>query len=232
MRERGNMWPLVSVLGGAFFMLVVVPLVLHRQQSAKMATVDPQVTIGDGDGESSSRTNAKYFRWPDGEVPRTAERLRDVTAIAIAASATVAEYAMQNRVLLSADDLLKEIAARGLVPPEWLTTQSGILQSPHATVHLRYSAKDLAVEVVSVPKERNDGPALLIRIPDAENTSVGSRYFESLQLDGISYQPPFSPVSQIIASGWQPRPFKQVQIPDAERAQLEQWVKSVTSKQP
>jgi hypothetical protein len=213
-------------------MLVVVPLVLHRQQSARMATVDPQVTIGDGGADPNSRTNAKYFRWPDSEVPRTAERLRDITAVAIAASSTVADYAMHDRIFVSAEALLKEIAARGLVPPEWSRNESGILQTPHATLQLRYSAKDLAVEVVSVPKERIDGPALLIRIPDGENTSVGSRYFESLQLDGINYPPPFTPVSQIIASGWQPVPFKQGQIRDADRAQLEQWVKSVSSKQP
>ena len=230
MRERGNIWPMVSVLGGAFFMLVVVPLVLHRQQSGQMATVDAQVTIGDGGSDSSAHANAKYYRWPDSEVPRTAERLRDATAVAIAASTNLADYALRNRLPASADAILKDIVARGLVPPEWLTNEPAVLRMPRATVQLRYSQRDLKVEVLSVPDERNDGPALLIRIPDAENTSVGSRYFESMQLDGINYPAPFMPVSQIIASGWQPRPFKQGQIPDAERAQLEQWAKSVTSK--
>ena len=228
MRERGNVWPLVSVLGGAFFMLVIVPLVLHREQSAKMATVDPQVTIGDGGSESSERTSVAKYRWPDSEVPRTAERLRDVTAVAIAASTTVVDYGMHGRVPINADAILKDITARGLLPVEWLTDQSGVLQMPHATVQLRYSPKDLSVECLSVPKERTDGPAILIRLPDAENTSVGSRYFESMQVDGINYPAPFTPVSQIIASGWQPRPFKQAQIPDEQRAQLEQWAKSVT----
>jgi hypothetical protein len=35
----------------------------------------------------------------------------------------------------------------------------------------------------------------------------------------------------IIASGWQPRLFKQSQIPDEQRTQLEQWVRNVTTKQ-
>lgn len=231
MRERGNVWPLVSVLGGAFFMLVVVPLVLHRQQSAKMATVDPQVTIGDGGSESSERTSVPKYRWPDSEVPRTAERLRDVTAVAIAASTTVVDYAMHGRVPINADAILKEITARGFLPVEWLTDQPGVLQMAHSTVQLRYSSKDLTVECLSVPKERTDGPAILIRLPDAENSSVGSRYFESMQVDGINYPAPFTPVSQIIASGWQPRPFKQTQIPDEQRAQLEQWANSVTKQQ-
>ena len=212
-------------------MLVIVPLVLHREQSAKMATVDPQVTIGDGGSESSERTSVPKYRWPDGEVPRTAERLRDVTAVAIAASTTVIDYAIHGRVPINADAILKDITARGLLPVEWLTDQPGVLQMPHATVQLRYSPKDLSVECLSVPKERTDGPAILIRLPDAENTSVGSRYFESMQVDGINYPAPFTPVSQIIASGWQPRPFKQAQIPHEQRAQLEQWAKSVPKQQ-
>ena len=212
-------------------MLVIVPLVLHREQSAKMATVDPQVTIGDDGSESSERTSASKYRWPDSEVPRTAERLRDVTAVAIVASTTLVDYAMHGRIPINADAILKDITARGLLPVEWLTDQPGVLQMPHATVQLRYSPKDLSVECLSVPKERTDGPAILIRLPDAENTSIGSRYFESMQVDGINYPAPFTPVSQIIATGWQPRPFKQGQIPDAERAQLEQWAKSVTKQQ-
>ena len=81
-----------------------------------------------------------------------------------------------------------------------------------------------------MPNERKDGPAMLIRIPDPENTGVGPRYFESMQLDGIVYPGPFAPIAQIIAAGWQPRLFKQSQIPDEQRAQLEQWVKNTIAK--
>ena len=86
------------------------------------------------------------------------------------------------------------------------------------------------VEVVSVPHDRKEGPALLIRLPDSENTRVGARYLESMQLDGIVYPAPFAPIAEIIASGWQPRLFKQTQIPDDQRAQLEQWAGTVSPK--
>ena len=79
-RERGNIWPVISVAAGAFFVLVITPLMLHRQNSARMATVDPQVTIGDSTSESSAVRSVSNYRWPDSEVPRTAERLRDATA--------------------------------------------------------------------------------------------------------------------------------------------------------
>src|SRR5207244_12170557 len=137
-RERGNVWPFISVAAGAFFVLVIVPLILQRQTSARMATVDPQVTIGDAGTDSSAARSVPMYRWPDSEVPRTAERLRDVTAVAIAAVTYVADSAIHGRVPMSADAILKDIAQRQLIPAEWLTNQPGVLQMPRATVHLRY----------------------------------------------------------------------------------------------
>jgi hypothetical protein len=225
-RQQGNIWPLVSVAGGALLVLVVVPLAIQRQGGSRMATVDAQVTIGDtGSGSSLSR-NSPVYRWPDSEVPRTAERLHDATALAIAACTSVLEGSLRGRIPRDAKELLAYIAQRQLIPVDWLTSEPGMLQSPHGAIHLRYSPKDLMVEVVSVPHDRKDGPALLIRLPDSENTRVGARYFESIQLDGIVYPTPFAPVAEIIASGWQPRLFKQTQIPDDQRAELERWATS------
>jgi hypothetical protein len=229
-RERGNIWPVISVAAGAFFVLAVMPLILHRQQSGQMATVDAQVTIGDSGSEPLTNATTPTYRWPDSEVPRTAERLRDLTAVAIAASSNIVEGAMRRTPLRDANDILNRIAQRQLIPAAWLTQQPGILQTGHSTIHIRYAPQNATLELISVPNERKDGPAMLIRIPDAENTGVGPRYFESMQLDGIVYPSPFAPIAQIIASGWQPRLFKQSQIPDEQRAQLEQWVKNTMAK--
>ncbi len=229
-RERGNIWPVISVATGAFFVLAVMPLILHRQQSGQMATVDAQVTIGDSGGESLANATTTTYRWPDSEVPRTAERLRDLTAVAIAASSNIVDGAMHRQPLRDATDIVNRIAQRQLIPAAWLTRQPGILKTPQSTIHIRYAPQTVTLEVISVPNERNDGPAMLIRIPDPENTGVGPRYFESMQLDGIVYPGPFAPIAQIIAAGWQPRLFKQSQIPDEQRAQLEQWVKNTIAK--
>jgi len=230
MREQGSIWPLVSVAGGALLVLVVIPLAIQRQGGSRMATVDAQVTIGDTGGGSSVAENRSLYRWPDSEVPRTAERLRDVTAVAIAASSSVIEGSLRGRIPRDAKELVAYIAQRQLIPAEWLTPQPDVLQTPRGAIHLRYSPKDLMVEVISVPQDRKDGPAILIRLPDLENTRVGARYFESMQLDGIVYPAPFAPIAEIIASGWQPRLFKQTQIPEDQRARLEQWAGTVTRK--
>jgi hypothetical protein len=229
-RERGNVWPVISVTAGAFFVLVIMPLILHRQKTGHMATVDPHVTIGDSAADSSAGRTASAYRWPDSEVPRTAERLRDATAIAIAAITQVLEGQLIRHPRRDVDEIVAAIAIRKLIPEEWRTNESGVLQMPHATVHIRYAPASSTIEVISVPNERPDGPAILIRIPDSENTGVGPRYFESMQLDGIDYPNPFAPIAQIIASGWQPRLFKQTQIPDEQKAQLERWAETTSSK--
>jgi len=226
-REQGNIWPLVSVAGGALLVFVLVPLAIQRQGGSRMATVEARVTIGDTGSGSANSGRSSLYRWPDSEVPRTAERLRDVTAVAIAASASVIEGSLRGRIPRDANELVAYIVERQLIPAEWLTSEPGVLQTPRGVIHVRYAPKDLMVEVISVPRDRKDGPALLIRLPDLENTRVGARYFESMQLDGIVYPAPFAPIAEIIASGWQPRLFKQTQIPDEQRAQLEQWTTSV-----
>jgi len=230
MREQGHIWPLVAVAGGALLVLVVVPLAIQRSGGGRMATVDARVTIGDTGSGSSIVERGSLYRWPDSEVPRTAERLRDVTAVAIAASTSVIEGSLRGRIPRDSAELVAYIAQRQLIPTEWLTSEPGVLQTLRGTIHVRYSPTDLTVEVISVPHDRRDGPAILIRLPDLENTRVGARYFESIQLDGIVYPAPFAPIAEIIASGWQPRLFTQNQIPDDQRAQLEQWANTVSPK--
>lgn len=229
-RERGNVWPLISVAAGALVVLGIVPLVIHRQTASRMATVEAQVSIGDTSDSNSQGNNSLTYRWPNSEVPRTAERLRDVTAVAVASISYVIENTIARQPPRDGGEIIVAIAKRGLIPTEWLTSQPGVLQMPNGAVHLRYSRTRSIIEVVSVPKERTDGPAILIRVPDSENVGVGTRYFESTQLDGIIYPEPFEPIAQIIACGWQPRLFKQTPIPEKDRAQLEQWANAVSRK--
>jgi len=231
MRERGKIWPVITVIAAALCVLVIVPLLIERQKAGRMATVDAHVSIGDGEMSDGQASAASNYRWPNGEVPRTAERLRDVTAVAIAAATYLVEESIHGRIPRDADEIISRVDQRKLIASEWRTDEPGVLRTPHATIHLRYSPRYLTVELISVPNERIDGPAILLRIPDSENTAVGTRYFESMHLDGIVYPRPFAPIGDIIASGWQPRLFKQSQIADSDRAQLEQWAKAATQQQ-
>src|SRR2546427_12494901 len=144
-------------------MLILPVMIRHRQASALMATIDAQVTIGDSKTDITSNQPPAMYRWPDSEVPRTAERLRDLTAVSIAASTYLAESALAGHPARNAGEITVAITRRQLVPTEWLTNQPGVLQTTHATLHIRYSANKLSVEVISMPSEGADGPALLIR---------------------------------------------------------------------
>ena len=205
MRERGNIWPVICVIAVALLVLILPLVIRHREASGRMATVDAQVSIGDARNDPVSSRDPPTYRWPDSEVPRTAERLRDVTAVAIAASTYVVEGAMTGRTPHDAGEIAAGIAKRQLIPPAWLTNQSGVLLTAHGTLHVRYSPSILSVEVISMPNGHADGPAILIRIPDDENTGVVPRYFESMQVDEIIYPNPFAPIPDVIRAGWRQR---------------------------
>ena len=212
MRERGNISPVICVIAVALGVVILPFLIRHRQASGRMATVDAQVSIGDAKNDPVASRDPLAYRWPDSEVPRTAERLRDVTAVAIAASTYVIEGAMTGRTPHDAGEIAAGIAKRQLIPTEWLTQQSGVLQTAHGTLHVRYAPSTLSVEVISMPTNRADGPAILIRMPDDENTAVGPRYFESMQLDQILYPSAFATLPDLISAGWRVRLFMQPQI--------------------
>jgi hypothetical protein len=229
MSDKGNIKPIIMVATGAFIVLVLIPLLINRTNTARMAAVNPHVSIGETSRDSSSPDTPTY-RWPNSEVPRSAERLRDVTGVAIASMTYVLEAGIQQHKPTSVDEILRAIARRNLIAPEWLTNEAGVLQMRNGSVYLRYSPNDLSIEILSVPRDRLDGPAFLLRLPDTENVSGSARYFESTHLDGVIYPAAFTPIPQVINSGWQPRLFKQTQLPDVQRAQLEQWAAANTRR--
>src|SRR4029453_1660927 len=102
----GNIWPVIVVSATALCVLVIVPLFIERQKAGRMATVDAHVSIGDGGGSEHKAAAASKYRWPNGEVPRTAERLRDVTAVAIAAATFLVEESIHGRIPRDADEII------------------------------------------------------------------------------------------------------------------------------
>src|SRR5688500_1687754 len=96
MRERGQIWPIVLVVAAAICVFVVVPLVIQRQKASHLAAVEAFVSIGDAAVGAKQAPSIEKYRWPNSEVPRTAERLRDVTAVSIAAATYVIEGSLSG----------------------------------------------------------------------------------------------------------------------------------------
>ena len=129
MRERGNIWPVIVVIAAALCVLVIVPLLIERQKAGRMATVDAYVSIGDGEVPDGQASAASNYRWPNGEVPRTAERLRDITAVAIAAATTMIGQMFPRSLMLPPAN---ELSHERLV--QWSVRRSCLTCSPHVQV--------------------------------------------------------------------------------------------------
>jgi hypothetical protein len=179
---------------------------------------------------SESSSQAAVF---DGEVYRTEGRLREASAVVIAASLSGVARSTERRPVRTVDELLEEIAARGLLPPGVeLVRERHLLVSEHSTIHVRFRPDPFGVEVVSLGRERADGPGLLLRVPDENTASQAGRqrYFYSFRLENITVPEAFANASAVEAVGWQ-IDYVDAQLPEGINAeQLAAWARQLPSQ--
>ena len=179
---------------------------------------------------SESSSQAAVF---DGEVYRTEGRLREASAVVIAASLSGVARSTERRPVRTVDELLEEIAARGLLPPGVeLVRERHLLVSEHSTIHVRFRPDPFGIEVVSLGRERTDGPGLLLRVPDenAPSQAGRQRYFYSFRLENITVPEAFGNASAIEAAGWQVD-YVDAQLPEgAAPEQLATWARQLPSQ--
>jgi hypothetical protein len=160
-----------------------------------------------GEGASVKQASARQTviaTTIDGEVARTAERIGEATALALSASLYAASEQIKGRSPLAAQDLLAGIAAQSLLPPGLAFTQGGALVSTYGSLSVRYRPAPLGVEVVSVGHRPEDGPALIVRIPDELSDKGGTKLFIARSLSDVKLPTPFAPAAEVIALGWSP----------------------------
>jgi hypothetical protein len=179
---------------------------------------------------SDSSSQAAVF---DGEVYRTEGRLREASAVVIAASLSGVARSTERRPVRTVDELLEEIAARRLLPPGVeLVRERHLLVSEHSTIHIRFRPDPFAIEVVSLGRERADGPGLLLRVPDDNSASQSGRqrYFYSFRLENITVPEAFANASAVEAAGWQ-IDYVDAQLPEgATPEQLAAWARQLPSQ--
>ena len=193
----------------------------------------PRITFANGparpktvDAKTKVAAPAAVF---EGEVARTEVRLREASALAIAASlAGVAAYT-EGRPAHDVNGLLRGMSERGLLPPGLTVAPEGTsIQSEYGTLHLRLRPQPFAVEVLSLGRERRDGPALLLRVPDETNPgpNAPSRYFSSLTLSDVKIPAPFAAPTAILALAWRTDTFRPTPPDGANAQELEKWARS------
>jgi hypothetical protein len=189
--------------------LIVVGFSLVSGLARRIGIVEPRVKIERGAGESAARA-ATLMRLQavhqviDGEVFTTADRLRDACALASAASL----LAVGERKMTSAA-ILKRMAEIDLLPPGLAQTdQANVFATPSSSLVFHFRFTPIGVEVVSIPKEKRYGPALIVRVaPDIPGLD-GMKVWASMRLDQVQLPRPFAQESEVIAAGWQAETIK------------------------
>jgi hypothetical protein len=201
--------PPTAMIAGLTASLVVIAAIVASY--FKPRAIDPRVTMEFGEGASVKQTSAGQSvitSTIDGEVARTAERLGEATALALSASLHAANEEIKGRAPHSARDLLSGIAMQNLLPPSLSFTQGGGLVSAHSALSVRYRLAPLGIEVVSIGHKPEDGPALIVRIPDELSDKGEVKLFIAASLSNVSIPAPFAPEAEVIALGWSPEPLR------------------------
>jgi hypothetical protein len=174
--------------------------------------VDPRVTTEFGQRAISSSASTRYTVIPtmiDGEVARTADRIGEATALALSACLYAANEQTRGRTPRTVRDLVAGIVARGLLPPGLAFTQTeGVLASARGTLSMRYRPIPLGIEIVSVGTKPEDGPALIVRVPDETSDKGEAQLFVANSLGGVQVPAPFAPAAEAIALGWSPERWR------------------------
>jgi hypothetical protein len=177
----------------------------------------------------------------DGPVPRQAERMREASGLALVMGYARLNEAIKRRPApASVDALIELVSAQGLLPPgvvlpEAGSRTSGVLAGRHATIYVRYRVEPFGVEVVSIGNTKDDGAAILIRLPYQDDPrqqpaaptkeAPGVALFVCDSTEAITIPPPFSSPASILTAGWQPDRFHSLEISQDRVNELNEWIK-------
>ena len=210
-----------ALIVGIVVALIVGVRLISIALPERSGRVDPHVNLADNQTQQIAERQRQQVRAfmavSEGEVSRTEERIREATALATAAGLFAANEALSKRTPGSVDAVLKGINTTGLLPPGLqLTASSGGVESSRSQLFVRYRIEPLAIEVVSVGKQRMDGPALVVRVPDEGMSEDGARLYLATRLDEVTVPAPFAREAQVIALGFAPEPLRAVKLPNPD----------------
>ncbi len=178
----------------------------------RLRTIDPHVTTEFSNRVTANRVAARQPVIPtmiDGEVARTADRIGEATALALAASLYAASVQTRGRTPRNVQNLLAGMAAQHILPPDLTITQvEGTLISPSGKLSVRYRPAPLAVEIISIGNKPETGPALIVRVPNELSDKGEAQLFIATSLGEIRVPAPFVPAAEIIALGWSPERWR------------------------
>jgi hypothetical protein len=211
----------VIIVGAVAAVMVAVRL-LSIALPQRTGSVDPHVSLPENQAQQIAESQRQqqataFMAVTQGELFRTEERIREATALAMAASIFAASESLNRRTPPTVTALLSGLNAAGLMPPgvQLLNTEGSVVCT-HGELFVRYRPEPLGVEVVSLGKARLDGPALLVRVPDNALGSMneeGAGLYLATRLDEITVPAPFATQAEVIALGFAPEPMRAAKLP-------------------
>jgi hypothetical protein len=229
MKSEKKRWcpspPLIVVLTAV---IVVAGILLAGWLNARRYRVKARVEIGEPAIEMQpvrSTIAGSSISLPDGEVAKTAVRVREVTGLLMGLATLAVTEQMSNRSPANADALIEMMAKRNLLPPSVRQTSTkDVLISDSSTIYARYRSAPLGIEIVSIGGERTDGPTIIMRLAAGSDDDSGAVLLIARKSEA-PIPAPFAPVSQIIAMGWNVEPLRERSFTPEEIEQLNAWTR-------
>jgi hypothetical protein len=217
----------ITLSTAAFIILLMLALgwLSSRRNhfTARVEIADPVIE----NTTAKSRSNPATHLLPDGEVERTALRVREVSALVIGLTLFAVNEGLARRPIANVEALTGRFIGRGLLPPGVERHEAnGVLASGRAVIYVRYRPEPLAVEIVSLGRERLDGPAIIGRIVTGSDENADASLFIARELSNVALPAPFAPNEQIAAMNWSVEPLRQRSLAPEEWAQINAWLRT------
>jgi hypothetical protein len=216
----------ITTSTAAFIILMMLALgwlsTRRNHFTARVEIADPVVETA----AAKSKANPAMQLLPDGEVERTALRVREVSALVIGLTLFTVNEGLARRSIANIEMLTQRFIARGLLPPGIERHDAnGVLSSGHAVIYVRYRPDPVAVEIVSLGRERLDGPAIIGRIATGSDENADAAIFIARELGNVALPAPFVLNAQIAAMNWSVEPLRERALAPEEWEQINAWLR-------
>ncbi|MBS1808785.1 MAG: hypothetical protein JST84_11380 [Acidobacteria bacterium] len=217
---------LVTVLGVVGGLLLTNWIVARWQRvTARVEVAAPQIEAAQTKASASPPPKAL----PDGEVERTAARVREVSALVMGLTLLVVQEAVAGNPVASSEALTERFISRHLLPPTIRASSArAVLESETAVLYVRYRVEPLALEVVSLGRMPEDGAPIIGRI--VTGSDEHSALFIARQIKGAMLPDPFLPAAQVIALNWSIEPWRERAFAQEEVEQIQHALRTAQPK--
>ena len=235
-RRFARLWDLLypSRHGTVFLILFTVGIYIAVRVTVPSGAEHAQLRFVDNPNaetsEFGSGSQVSYREPLSGTAYDKALRLREAAALGMAVSLSVfTRHASTGRALVTHYDVIREIAARKLLPPG-IEIEDGSFRSGVSDLQFNYRSEPLSFEILALPKDPVAGSALLLRFPLPPSETNSVMYFESSNPAQVAA--PFSTKEQITALGWKIRHWRGDSLPLNEAVvrelrEQDDWLKSM-----